>query len=150
MKIAVPVEDGMVNSHFGHTKEFMFYYIEDNKIVKKEQHQAPEHKPGVIPRYLYLLGVNQILATKIGDSAKRILDSLNVEYTVGVKGDATDNVEAFLSGYLEVSDEVSCCSKEGEHSCDHKHEEGHSCCGHSSEDEECHGEGKKKGCCSHH
>lgn len=140
MKIAVPVNDGLVNSHFGHTGEFSFYYVEEGKIVKKEVIKAPQHKPGVIPRYLYLEGVTDILASKIGDSAKRILDALQINYITGVKGDSTDNVEAFLTGYLEVSEEVGCCG--------HEDGESKSCCGHSSDDD-CHGSGKERGCCSH-
>ncbi len=146
MKIAIPVEEGMISSHFGHTKEFYIYDVEDKKIVRRVNDIPPEHKPGVIPRYLYLLGVDTILATKIGDSAKRILDTLKVNYIVGVKGEPTDNVEAFLSGYLEVSDEVSSCCGHKDDDCDH--DEGHTCCGHSHEDE-CHGTGRQKGCCGH-
>ena len=35
-KIAVTYENGEVFQHFGHTKEFKFYTVEDKKIVDSE------------------------------------------------------------------------------------------------------------------
>ena len=36
MKIAVTHENGQVFQHFGHTKEFKVYEVEDGKIVSSE------------------------------------------------------------------------------------------------------------------
>ena len=36
MKIAVTYENGQIFQHFGHTKQFKVYEVEDGKIVKSE------------------------------------------------------------------------------------------------------------------
>ncbi|MFR9047123.1 MAG: NifB/NifX family molybdenum-iron cluster-binding protein [[Clostridium] leptum] len=36
MKIAVTYDNGTVYQHFGHTKQFKIYTVEDNKVVSSE------------------------------------------------------------------------------------------------------------------
>ena len=36
MKIALPVVNGMISQHFGHSEKFSIIEIEDSKIISKE------------------------------------------------------------------------------------------------------------------
>ncbi|MFH2047979.1 MAG: NifB/NifX family molybdenum-iron cluster-binding protein [bacterium] len=47
MKIAIPLTNGQLSTHFGHCEEFGIYEIEVGKVVKSEKQTPPPHEPGV-------------------------------------------------------------------------------------------------------
>ena len=54
MKIAVPVANGMLCMHFGHAPEFVVLTVDDSTkiITSSETLVAPEHEPGLLPKWL--------------------------------------------------------------------------------------------------
>lgn len=120
MKIAVTYENGEVFQHFGHTKEFKVYTVEDNRVVSSEILGAGESGHEALA---YLLGEHQIQALicgGIGAGAQMALEDAGVELCAGQSGPADEVVEAYLRGEL-VNTGANC-----DHH-DHEHEEGHDC-----------------------
>ena len=62
MKIAIPVENNRLNAHFGASREFAIVEVdpETKTVLRTETLPAPEHEPGVFPRWLASLGVSQV------------------------------------------------------------------------------------------
>ncbi len=121
-KVAIPInENEVLESHFGHTQSFVFYQLEDNKIAAKEILTPPPHAPGVLPKWLNENGITEILASTMGERAKKILDYFNIEVNLGTPTMAADELmEKFLAGKLEFDPKL--CDH---HHHDHEHEHHH-------------------------
>ncbi len=101
-KLAIPVENGMLSQHFGHSREFAFYEIEDNKIVKTYTKEPPPHQEGVIPRWLAAEKATDILVGGIGPKAVEILYNHGINVYVGVAIDEPVNLALdFINGDLK-------------------------------------------------
>ena len=124
-KIAIPVnENEMLEGHFGQTKAFAIYNIENNKISAKEVLTPPPHAPGVLPKWINSNGVTDLLASTMGERAKKILDYFNVEVHLGTPTMAADEiVEKFLAGKLEFDPKL--CDHHHHHNHEHSHENHH-------------------------
>ncbi len=111
MKIAVPVAEGKLCTHFGHCQHFCFVTVdENNQVTTKENVTPPPHEPGVLPRWLAENNVNLILAGGMGIKAQELLAQSGVKVVTGVIGDITpeEAVEAFLKGNLQTG--ANACS----------------------------------------
>ena len=108
MKIALPVVNGIMSQHFGHSEKFSIITIEDSKIVSKEFATPPPHAEGVIPNWLASLKVDLLLTGGIGPMAVNILNSKGVEVLSGIPQLTPDEVaEKYINGTL-VSTGNSC------------------------------------------
>jgi predicted Fe-Mo cluster-binding NifX family protein len=112
MKIAIPITDGKLSSHFGHCERFAVFSVKmDQGLIKSRDNLLPpRHEPGVLPRWLHELGVNVIIAGGMGSRAKDLF--LQDEITVVLGAGAEDPerlIEAYLGGELET----------GPNTCDH-------------------------------
>ena len=117
MCIAVPYEDGKVYGHFGHTKSFKIYNIEDKKIVDTSivDNQLEGHD--AITAFLTSIGVDGVIVSGIGENAFKAL-KINKAVIFKAENMAADEaVEKLLNGEL---DEILDAG-------DHCHE-GESCC----------------------
>ena len=139
MKIAVPYENGEIFQHFGKTKTFKVYEIEDGSIASTELLDAVGEGHGALAGQLAKMGVQTVICGGIGEGAQTALAEAGIEICSGAQGDADQAVEAYLNGEL-TSAGVNC---------DHHHEEEHSCgCG--SDDSSCGGCGGSCGGCGSH
>ena len=127
-KIAVTYENGEVFQHFGHTKEFKFYTIEDGKIVDTEIMPTFGSGHSLLADFLLLNGVSVLICGGIGGGAQMALANAGIKLFGGVSGDADEAVEAFLSGALEFNPAPR-CNHHG-HNHDHHCGENHHCGGH--------------------
>jgi len=135
MRIAVTYENGEIFQHFGHTEQFKFYDIEDNKIIKSEVTGTNGQGHGALAGFLKCAGVDILICGGIGGGAKIALSEAGIKLYGGVSGSADEAVEKFISGKLEFNPDIKC-----EHH-GHGHEEGHQCgnheaghsCGHAVE-----------------
>jgi predicted Fe-Mo cluster-binding NifX family protein len=117
MKIAIPVENGRLHHHFGGCHEFALVEVDADKklALRTEVVSAPDHRPGLFPRWLRQLGVEVVIAGGIG---RRALANF-ADHGIAVRAGVTDSpveqlVAAYLSGKLGVAPE----------GCDH-HGHGH-------------------------
>ena len=69
MKIAVAAMGHTVAGHFGHCENFIFFDVEDNKIVDEKSVPNPGHRPGFLPNFLADNGAEVIIAGGMGGGA---------------------------------------------------------------------------------
>ena len=131
-KIAVTYENGEVFQHFGHTKEFKFYTVEDKKIVDSEIVPTMGSGHSMLADFLLLNGVTVLICGGIGGGAKAALAQKGIELRGGVRGNADEKAQAYVDGTLEYNAVVECT-----HHHDHDHEEGYCCGHHHDHDHEC-------------
>jgi predicted Fe-Mo cluster-binding NifX family protein len=112
MRIAVPVSGGRLSPHFGHCEVFSLIDVDETTraLVKVDQVEAPEHEPGLLPRWLAERGVTVIIAGGMGGRAQALFAERGIEVMVGAPSEAPEAVvAAYLGGTLVT----------GENVCDH-------------------------------
>lgn len=122
MKVAVTYENGMVFQHFGHTKQFKIYDIQDGKIIKSEIVDTNGSGHGALGGFLSELGVDILICGGIGGGARNALAECGIELYPGAQGQADSQIEAFLAGTLNYDPDTVCS--------DHHHAPGEGCHGH--------------------
>jgi len=107
-KIAIPVVNGQLNNHFGHTQEFYVYEVEDDSLVSESALTPPHHEPGVYPKWLAGLGVTDVIASGMGQKAIVLFNQNKINVFVGVPVKSPKElVQDYINGILETSD--NCC-----------------------------------------
>lgn len=129
MKIAVTTENGMVFQHFGHSKEFTIYEVENEKVKSKENLDTGASGHGALADVLKLNSVDILICGGIGAGAKNALREKRIEIVPGVEGKADEMVVKYLSGEKIGNPDLVCT---------HHHEHGeegdcaHNGCGRSN------------------
>ncbi|MDH7602906.1 MAG: NifB/NifX family molybdenum-iron cluster-binding protein [Armatimonadota bacterium] len=104
MKIAVPTEDGMLCEHFGRCEEFAFFDVDEasGNIINSETVPAPEHEPGLLPRWLKDLSVDVVIVGGIGPRAEALLAQNRIHVIAGAKRLPPEGlVRSYLEGSLQ-------------------------------------------------
>lgn len=112
MRIAIPIADGKLAMHFGHCEQFAIIDVNPatKQIMKEDFLEAPEHQPGLLPKWLKEKGANIILAGGMGSRAQNLFAQNEIQVVIGVPCETPKKlVEAYLDGTL----------KSGENICDH-------------------------------
>lgn len=105
MKIAIPVENGCLCTHFGHCAEFAVYDVDlaARTTRAKALHRPPPHEPGVLPRWLHEQGANVIIAGGMGQRAQQLLAQNGIQVVLGAPhGPVDEVVSAYLRGKLQA------------------------------------------------
>ena len=106
-KIAIPVTEGILSSHFGHAEIFQVYSIENGSIIKTEALTPPPHEPGVIPKWLNETGAACIITGGIGQRAVDLFNEFGIDVISGAPALAPDElIEKHLAGELVSSGAV--------------------------------------------
>jgi predicted Fe-Mo cluster-binding NifX family protein len=101
-KIAIPINNNVLDSHFGHCKEFAVFKCENKEVISKEIVKAPKHEPGVLPKFLADLGATDVIVGGMGQRAIMLLKENGVNVFVGAPQVESDEiVNSFLSDSLE-------------------------------------------------
>ncbi len=109
-RIAVPVAEGRLSMHFGHSEKFALVDVASGKIVSSEFVDAPPHQPGLLPAWLGERGADLIIAGGMGSRAKSLFEEKGIEVVIGAPCESPERiVEQFLAGKLEL----------GDNTCDH-------------------------------
>lgn len=114
MKIAVTYEEGQVFQHFGHTRQFKVYDVEDGRIGASRIVDAGGSGHGALAGFLSAQGVDTLICGGIGSGAQAALAEAGIRLYGGVSGGADEAAEALLSGALAYNPDVQ-CSHHGEH-----------------------------------
>ena len=108
VKLAIPSENEKLCSHFGHCQQFAIYNIENDKILKSEFVNTPEHTPGAFPKFLNELGVKVVIAGGMGNKAQAHFKNQGIELITGAdEPELNILVQNYIEGKLE-SKEVKC------------------------------------------
>lgn len=132
MRIAVAFENGKIFQHFGHTKEFKFYDVDEGLIVNAEVISTNGDGHGALAGFLSANKAEVLICGGIGKGAQNALAEAEIKLYGGVSGDADKAVDAFLTGNLEYNPDVKC----NHH--DHSHGEEHTCGNHGCGEHSCH------------
>ncbi len=122
LRIATSYENGQIFQHFGKTKEFKIYNIEEDKIVSTEICDTNGSGHSALAGILVFNDVDVLICGGIGEGALSALLSVGIRVYPGVGGDSDTQVLKFLDGSLEFNPGASC-------SHEHHHEEKHECSG---------------------
>ena len=132
MKIAVTYENGEIFQHFGHTRQFKVYDVQDGKIAASQVVDTGSSGHGALAGLLDDLCVDVLICGGIGGGAQMALAAAGIRLFGGVCGSADGAVEALLAGRLVYQPDVRCNHHEhhhgGEHNCGDHGCGGH--CGH--------------------
>ncbi len=112
MKIALPLVDGRVSQHFGHSDRYALVKVDEEtkKIEQIDLLVPPPHHPGVIPGWLSGQGAEVIIAASMGSRAQQLFAESSITVILGAKEDIPQRVVAsYLDGTL----------KPGPNLCDH-------------------------------
>lgn len=121
MRIAVTFDNGLVFGHFGHTKAFKIYDVEDNKIINEEILDTSDSGHCALAKILVENNVDSLICGGLGKGAINALNEANIKIFAGVSGSADEAVRLFLKNELKFTTEANC---------DHNHDENHSCSDH--------------------
>ncbi|XVG95189.1 NifB/NifX family molybdenum-iron cluster-binding protein [Eubacteriales bacterium KG127] len=134
MKIATTYENGKIYQHFGHTKQFKIYEVENKEIKSTEILNTAGSGHGALAGFLKEAGVEILICGGIGGGAKSALSEAGIKLYGGVTGMSDSAVESLLKDTLEYNANVTCSHhSDGHHSCgNHGSGEGHHNCGHHS------------------
>jgi ATP-binding protein involved in chromosome partitioning len=109
MKIALPVTENRLCTHFGHCEKFAVYDVSDEEraVTASVYLNAPPHQPGILPRWLADKGVKCVIAGGMGSHALNIFRECGITAVAGAPpGDPTKIVQDYLAGNLAAGDNV--------------------------------------------
>ena len=109
MKIALPIANGTLSPHFGHCDEFVFVEValESKTITGIEHLTAPEHEPGILPRWLHEQGATVIIACGMGQRAQALFNQYGITVVIGAPAENPETlVRSYLEGTLQTGDNI--------------------------------------------
>lgn len=84
-KIAIPLENGVLCSHFGHCEQFAIIETIDHSILTEELVTPPPHEPGLLPAWLAEKGVTDVIAGGMGQKAIALFNQQKINVFVGAQ-----------------------------------------------------------------
>lgn len=127
MRLAIPYEEGQIFQHFGHTKRFKLYDVEEERITATQLVDAGDQGHGALAGVLHALHTDVLICGGIGAGAQAALEGAGIRFYAGVTGEADRAAEALLARTLAY-DPAARCDHHGEHH--HHHKDGRDCGGH--------------------
>lgn len=126
MKIGVTYDNGLVFQHFGHTRQFKIYDIQDGKVISEAVVDTNGSGHGALAGFLQEHQVDTLICGGIGGGAQAALKEAGIRLYGGVSGNADGVVEALIRGELSYDPDVMCSHHEGHHdgNCGGHHDEG--------------------------
>ncbi len=120
MRIAVPVEDGVVSGLFDESKWFLLCETEGKALSREMTVPAFGEGCDALVSSLSDYRVNVLLCGAISGKARLALEKAGILSFGGVSGNAGEAVNAFLRGTLRFAPERGChdCDSCGDDSCE--------------------------------
>ena len=112
MKIAIPMAEGKLTTHFGHCESFALIDVNlaQKSILNRTDVIPPPHAPGLLPPWLAERGVRMVIAGGMGQRAQGLFAEQGIQVFVGAPAEAPEVlVGQYLSGTLQT----------GVNACDH-------------------------------
>lgn len=119
MKIAMPTLDGAVFQHFGQSKEFTIFDVQDHKILETKKIDTSDSGHGALAVRLKENDVKLLICGGIGGGAISALTENNIEVLPGVDGLAQEAIIKYLSGEKIGNLEARCNHHGEDHVCHH-------------------------------
>jgi predicted Fe-Mo cluster-binding NifX family protein len=109
MRIAIPLANGRLSTHFGHCERFALVDADqaEQKTIRREDLEAPPHEPGLLPKWLAERGADTIIAGGMGRRAQALFEECGIRVVVGAPVETPERlVAAYLEGKLETGPNV--------------------------------------------
>ena len=121
MRIAIPYENGSVFQHFGHTKQFKLYDVDENRIVNEQLLDTNGSGHGALAGFLKAAQADVLICGGIGMGAQTALAEAGIRLYAGVQGPADEAAKALAEGTLAYDPNARCDHHEHHHggSCGH-------------------------------
>jgi predicted Fe-Mo cluster-binding NifX family protein len=106
MRIAIPLADGKLATHFGHCERFALVDVDpvSKTILKREDIEAPPHQPGLLPPWLAEKGARLVIAGGMGQRALGLFTGHGIQVVVGASPETPERlVSDYLAGTLQLS-----------------------------------------------
>jgi predicted Fe-Mo cluster-binding NifX family protein len=103
IRIAVPIANGVLASHFGHCEQFVLFDVgaDHKSIENRHVLPAPPHEPGTYPKWLHEQGATVIIAGGMGSRAQDLCGENGIRVVVGASSvDPELLVQDFLADRL--------------------------------------------------
>lgn len=102
--IAVPVNNGILDAHFGHCTHLAIFELDNNSIIGESLMNAPPHEPGLLPKLLSEKGVTDIIAGGMGQKAIQLFQQAGVNAFVGAPQlEAKKLIEGFINQTIQFN-----------------------------------------------
>lgn len=109
-KIAIPLENGMLCSHFGHCQKFAIIETKETEVMGVSFVTPPPHEPGLLPAWLGENGVTDVIAGGIGQKAINLFNLQKINVFAGAQ----------IKSYSELANDLMNNTLEaGANYCDH-------------------------------
>ncbi|MBK5200825.1 MAG: NifB/NifX family molybdenum-iron cluster-binding protein [Spirochaetaceae bacterium] len=112
MIIATTYENGEISQHFGHTKTFKFYSIEDNKIISSTVKEPVGYAHGTLPTFLKENGAEILICGGLGEGARQYISEAGIDLYPGAIGNSDNAVTDFLEEKLQYNPDFACSGHE--------------------------------------
>lgn len=123
MKIAMPYANGMVNPHFGQSREFIIFESEGKEVKGSSiiNNEDSCHNHEGLAGLLKAQGVDVVITGGVGQPMVRALGKMGFKVVTGASGDVKKVANDYLNGTLETADIKLCGCGDHEHGDDHGH-----------------------------
>ncbi len=126
MKIAVPLSDGMLSSHFGQSTHVAILDADEqsHQVTDEQVLAMPPHAPGALPRFIAQHDPYVVITGGIGERAVIMLADAGIRVLHGAAPmPARDAALAYLDGSLVLGQ--TACHHGPDHVCEHDHHDDH-------------------------
>jgi len=101
-RIAIPLENGILCSHFGHCQQFAIMDVENKVISRELLVTPPPHEPGLLPAWIAERGVTDVISGGMGKRAINLFNQHKINVFVGAQLKSPHElVNDFINGTLE-------------------------------------------------
>ena len=105
VRIAIPVTQGNLSTHFGHCEQFALFEVdaEAASVPDPRLLAPPAHEPGVLPRWLHEQGADVIITGGMGARAQTLFAQNNITVVLGAPAEnPAQIVRSYLDGSLQT------------------------------------------------
>ncbi len=116
--VAIPLEGGILCSHFGHCEHFAILEIKDGAIISEKLVTPPAHEPGLYPAWIAEMGVTDVIAGGMGQKAIELFNQQKINAFVGAPSKpAKQLVSDFIANKLNLT--ANYCNHDENGTCTH-------------------------------
>lgn len=134
MRVATTYDNGNIFMHFGRSKQFKIYDIQDGKVLNEQVVGTGGTGHGALVGLLANGGVDTLICGGIGGGAINALTQAGITVYAGAQGSCDACVEALIAGTLAQTGEATCDCHGHDHEHTHGHGESCGCHGHHDHD----------------
>jgi len=107
MRVAVPLQDGILSAHFGRCDAYAFVDVDAKTHVVLDEKIliSPPHQPGVLPAWVAQMGADVVITGGMGPRAVQLFEYHGVGVVMGApEARAAELATAYAKGELELQD----------------------------------------------